>query len=480
MKKKITFCIVFLNSILTFSQVLQPILNNNLPEPPEPSHIPATNIVASYNKLNNESFTNVTHFSNGLAAISFRYDNGKIEKWGFINKNGALVIPAIYDRILFEFKKGISIVSLNKKTLVINKLGKNIIPQDHSFYNGGDDFVTIKKNNYYGLIDYKGKIVVPALYDLIYCIPKTKLIKVWKANRVGYLNNNGKEVINLNYSSLGDYVFNNPILAEKNRKWGYIDINNKEVISFKYDQAFGFKEERARVQKNNKWGFINNNGEEIISIIYDQVDDFSDGFAGVELNKKWGFIDYKGKLVIPTIYDSTSEFKNGLVKVSINNKWGVVNKKGEIIIPIIFEDITEGQDYLNYSSHIVSYSVTLNKKIGFINRFGKSISLIKYDEVFHLSDNISLVISNQKYGLINRESGFETVSLENDFIYPEINEGLIRVIRNGKKGFVDLNGKIIIPIIYDEINKFSEGLAAVVLNNEFFFINKKNEKVLTL
>jgi hypothetical protein len=54
------------------------------------------------------------------------------------------------------------------------------------------------------------------------------------------------------------------------------------------------------------------------------------------------------------------------------------------------------------------------------------------------------------------------------------------VIRNGKKGFVDLNGKIIIPIIYDEINKFSEGLAAVVLNNEFFFINKKNEKVLTL
>lgn len=54
-------------------------------------------------------------------------------------------------------------------------------------------------------------------------------------------------------------------------------------------------------------------------------------------------------------------------------------------------------------------------------------------------------------------------------------EGLSVVEKKGKRGFVDLSGNIVIPIIYNDANSFSEGVAKVNKGGKTFFINHKGE-----
>jgi len=52
--------------------------------------------------------------------------------------------------------------------------------------------------------------------------------------------------------------------------------------------------------------------------------------------------------------------------------------------------------------------------------------------------------------------------------------------QNYKWGFVDETGNEVIPFKYDEAKEFSEGFAAVKLNNKWGFINKTGKVILPL
>jgi hypothetical protein len=49
-----------------------------------------------------------------------------------------------------------------------------------------------------------------------------------------------------------------------------------------------------------------------------------------------------------------------------------------------------------------------------------------------------------------------------------------------KFGAMDLDGNIVIPVVYDLVSTFSEGLALVGLNGKYGYINKMNERVIPL
>ena len=52
--------------------------------------------------------------------------------------------------------------------------------------------------------------------------------------------------------------------------------------------------------------------------------------------------------------------------------------------------------------------------------------------------------------------------------------------KNNKWGFMNLNGKIIINAIYEEVGFFQEGLAAVALNEKYGFISKANKVIIPI
>ena len=59
-------------------------------------------------------------------------------------------------------------------------------------------------------------------------------------------------------------------------------------------------------------------------------------------------------------------------------------------------------------------------------------------------------------------------------------EGLARVVINGKWSYIDKSGKEVIQLKYDVVGDFSEGLAAVKLNGKCGYINKSGKEVIPL
>ena len=64
-------------------------------------------------------------------------------------------------------------------------------------------------------------------------------------------------------------------------------------------------------------------------------------------------------------------------------------------------------------------------------------------------------------------------SFAGDFI-----EGYSRVQKNGKMGYIDRQGNVVIDFLYERSSHFYEGLANVQLNNKWGLINTKGEVIL--
>ena len=64
-------------------------------------------------------------------------------------------------------------------------------------------------------------------------------------------------------------------------------------------------------------------------------------------------------------------------------------------------------------------------------------------------------------------------NIKYDYVGKFSSNGLAYVKLNGKYGFIDQTGKIIIPLKYDYVGDFFDRLAYVELNGKYGFINKK-------
>ncbi len=106
------------------------------------------------------------------------------------------------------------------------------------------------------------------------------------------------------------------------------------------------------------------------------------------------------------------------------------------------------------------------------------IPLKDYDEVKPFTDGLAAVGLNEKYGFINQQ-GKEIIPLKYDHTY-SFHDRLAAVTLNGKHGFIDQKGNVIIPLQYDNAYSFFDGLAPVSLNKKFGFIDQKGNIIIPL
>ena len=147
-------------------------------------------------------YSDIKPFSNGFAAVC----DGK--KWGYINKQGKVVISLKYEGA-DEFEKGSGAVFRNRKFGLINRQGKLVVPIKYydspnlSSYKG---LYNISGKDGVGVIDSNGKIIVPAAkYDYIMFFREGLALvgkKIGGEFKGGFINKKGKLVIPIKYGIL--------------------------------------------------------------------------------------------------------------------------------------------------------------------------------------------------------------------------------------------------------------------------------------
>lgn len=369
----------------------------------------------------------------------------------------------------------------------------------------------------YGLIDSKGREIVPPKYDHM-AKPVEGMARVgmdtdenvktgWKFGTVGidkfgFVDMTGKEIVPLIYDDAEDFSEGLAAVSTTSQRdlddWGilkvtvhntgFVDKTGKVVIPLIYDNVNGihvvsnfgglgdsystkkgFSEGLASVRnKDGKWGVIDKQGNTAIPFTYDSmIGGFSEGLASVYLNGKFGYIDKQGKMVIPAIYDAASDFKEGFAVVgtsdassTTNYRRGVIDRQGNMVVPLTYEALgvafSEGMLKAAIPS-LDSSGKWVGWKWGFLNTKGE------------------LVVPTMYYSVNMFSEGLAVVNLPDGWTGTSSTDG------KNRYAVIDKQGTVVIPLQSESISDFSEGLAAVgsPLFPKYYYIDKTGAVVIS-
>ena len=290
-----------------------------------------------------------------------------------------------------------------------------------------------------GLVDLQGKTVLAPTFNSIeekqpyfFACSKTKGCSVY--------NEDLQLVLKGDYNSI-ELGCEGQFIVEKNRKYGVVSEKGTIILPLKYS-FINSNKNGYTVKLNGKVGLFNLEGKEIIPISYhwiytDKIDDNIPIVA--ELDGKEGYINTKNEWVIPPTYRDAFAFRQGLAKIrEVRDYIYYINLKGEPVIQDFDANVIEPSD----NTYIVGVR--------------KECKYMVYDLNGNLLDTYNLLRNNWS------------------------DDAIFAVKKGGKWGYIDGYGKVIIPLEYEEVRNFSEGLAAVRKDGKWGYINLKNEVVIPI
>lgn len=302
-------------------------------------------------------FTNCTQYGLSLESLkrylSIRDNDGKII-WEAnanrtINKYISNTDKSVY-YIVGEY---------NKKGLIKN--GEWIIPLSNTYSEIipiGSNFVKIKSNGYYGIMNLNGKEIVP---------------------------------INRHYTSIGNYNSSNGTFTFSKKGFtGVCNANGVEISTTKIMPTID--------EIKTKGGYTN-----VIAMT-----NGGNKYYKVSKSGHYGLTDAEGRVVVPVEMDALEDIGTGYLKFKLNGFWGVMNYAGNIIV-----DTSRGYTSIgNYISFTKRFPYTMTGYKGEFDLAGKEISRIKV-ETTNTSTASNSSSSNGKSSSSNsNNSGTQRVIIE--------------------------------------------------------------------
>lgn len=309
--------------------------------------------------------------------------------------------------------------------------------------------------------------------------------------------------------------------VEYNGKHGFISMNDSLFVPFIYDSAFDFHEGMAGVMKDGKWGFIDEGGNVVIEIKYTSVQSFSEGLSAVNYGTlpAWYYIEKDGRFYrynkkTTTNSDSLGSFHNGLALVKEYGYYYFINKKWEkkISAYTIRSDFSEGFAGYYYSGDPwpigngagYRYIDTMYDKIGRSNEVIATNYEIGYD--FHEGLAVVGNLNSGTWGYIDTtgkdiipqrtalmafdfSEGYGLIATDDSCLYIDrygnvkltlpycrfltsVSEGIITYCKDGKYGYMKIDGGKITEPFFDEARPFNNGYAPVRLGIKWGLVDK--------
>lgn len=263
-------------------------------------------------------------------------------------------------------------------------------------------------------------------------------------------------------------------VLKENDQYGVIDAKGNKIIEAKYENVKipNPQKDVFICYENNDTKVINEKGEEIYTE-YQSIEPlrlenvFSDLMYEKSILKysqkgKYGIIDINGKKITNAIYDEidTLQSKEGELLVKKDDKYGVINIKGATLVKAQYDKIEADKFYeeesgYKKSGYIVSKTTEEGYRYGYVNLEGKEIIEVKYNDLYRIteinSDDIYVVCAeNGKYGLLKNDKQI----INNEYqslVYNESNN-TITALKGKKYGVISMNGKVVVPIEYQQID----------------------------
>ena len=288
-------------------------------------------------------------------------------------------------------------------------------------------------------------------------------------------------------------------VVKENDEFGVMDDAGNKIIETKY--------ENIKIPNPSKGIFFCYNGDDVtifnenteeIFTEYDNVEPlrlknissdlmYEKSVLKYSLNGKYGIINFLGKEITKPIYDEidTLQYKEGELLAQKDGKYGVINIKGAVLVKFKYSNIESDKYYLeneNYleSGYIVSNITDDGYRYGYVNIKGKEILKTKFNELSRIvqidSNDIYIICAeNGKYGLYKNKKKI----IENDYqalTYNESNDRII-VTKGKKYGVLSLEGEVIVPIEYQQIDVISKNIYATTNDDDIIVFDANGNEL---
>ena len=395
-------------------------------------------------------------------------------------KSRSFVSETTYDNIEPIDKELLVVTNLGKKGLV-NKLGQAVtIATYDCFWPVGSTHLIYQLGTKLGLMDRKGEIVIQPIYDDLDSQGDSLLItsiKTGKIVKIGLVDFNGKVLIESKYRELS-FIGEDQLVVSLDKKVYYLANSKGQLLSIPFSSI---NDSRVVISKG-KYGYVNAQGKFVIPAIYNNLYTAGSGYFFAEnAEKKNGLLDSLGRVIIPFDKHTISNAGENIFAInkSPNADKSTYNlfslKSNKVISSFPFEELGQFSDGL--------LRVKLAGKYGYVNTDGKLVISTVYDDANIFSppfdDHFSQYLTYDMHGEEEGDAGeleeedyvnvychTESQALNLAPIYPtsfgNFSSGLANVAIGEKVGSIDKNGKIVVPIIYDFITPFRNGLAVAV------------------
>jgi len=341
---------------------------------PENPETPVNTIDGAFVEVLPPTYTNMGWWSEGLLAVANQVEGAGLERWGFVDATGELVIPLQW-MYVSAFSEGLAAVWVNDKWGFIDTDGNTVIQpryeQVEAFSQGR---AAVMRNGLWGFIDTQGNEIVPPRYMTVRsfsnglaAVAQHNATATWPFERWGFISLDGNVAVPLRYDFVNCFsegyaaVFNGRRTSYPvgfNGVWHVINTAGEYVLAdLPYGRIWRFHEGAAATRRDVDGvlliGFMEPDGNWVIEPQFDRGGG-SEGYNfqnGVSVqrhgNEEFALVSRSGEILIPLGEDTISDFVDGYAVFGVPDLrchcgrhalqdgpyWGIINTRGEVTVP---------------------------------------------------------------------------------------------------------------------------------------------------
>ena len=410
------------------------------------------------------------------------------EKLGLINLEGEIIAEPIYESIEgLPYKEGELLVQLEGKYGVINNKGNYLVDPEYDqitvdnyttteegYKRAGYIISNTTENGYrYGYVDIDGNVLLQPEYTEVSRITNIKdndnIYLIVAQNGQYGLFKNQEQIIGNEYQSISYNSESNTLTLEKTKRYGVANLDGEVVIPVEF----------AQVDSTGKYIYVTDvdgnvdvyqedgNPAEIESNVY--ILETANENYQIKIDNSQGsvysILNQPGEQITTQNYSYINYLYDNYFIVSVTGgKVGVINDKEEPIIEIQYDSIEkiEGTNYI-------------------ITRLSENSSTQLYDKNFkQLCEMTNAIVQTEEnYVKVYNDTETRYFDLEgnekqNTEIFP--NNQIYAKSQDGKWGFVDKAGNVVVDYIYDKATDLnSYGYAGIKLDGKWGVVNSNGE-----
>ena len=399
------------------------------------------------------------------------------DRYGAVDSLGHIVIPLQYDELLY-LVAGLFTYRSNKKWGLLNHKAEELTPplsDDPLYYNKSNRFVglfRVLQNGLYGCVDTLGRLKIPVQYTAIQEF-KDGLAKASVNNLYGVIDVNGREIVPFQYKPdiyrprENDY-FEFSTVSKNASVYQFVFPNGK--VTEAYDLAYNFYKGVALVSRYQNgaqlWAAFNREGLEILPLSETYPEFFSYNYLKVcdKASNCW-LLDIKTGATVGKRYARMYQKRDlPFYLVKFDRQFGMIDTLGREIIPAEMDTIFYANDWVialksgKYALYDTLLNPVLPMEYEYINHYVAACFLTKKSGTWAFTPVDKLHTQSQ----ISEDPGLKRINIQ------------------GKWGWTDSDGKLVIPGVFDATLPFQNGKAWVFLEvfGRPFRINSKGEFIL--